>query len=73
MMNVSQLIGKKYEGREICNSMEMSKILLEKAHVATIAGSSFGAEGFLRLSYATSMEDITLGLERIATFASYLK
>ena len=43
--------------------------LLEEAGVATIAGTSFGrfGEGYLRLSYANSLENIRLALERIGT------
>jgi aspartate/methionine/tyrosine aminotransferase len=49
------------------NSNELANLLLEKAGVALLPGSSFGelGEGFLRLSYATSMRNIQLGLERI--------
>ena len=46
--------------------------LLEEAGVATIAGSSFGkeGEGYLRLSYANSLENIELALQRMADFLS---
>ncbi|MBI2083253.1 MAG: pyridoxal phosphate-dependent aminotransferase [Deltaproteobacteria bacterium] len=45
-------------------SEELSRYLLEEAHVAVVAGSGFGAEGFIRLSYATSMKNIEEGLKR---------
>ena len=50
------------------SSMEIADCLLEQAGVACLAGSEFGArgEGFLRLSFATSMEKIREGLDRIA-------
>ena len=49
-------------------SKEMEQFLLNEAGVATLAGTSFGAygEGFIRLSYANSIENIDKALERIA-------
>ncbi len=49
------------------NSLKLADFLLEKAGVAVIPGAAFGkmGEGFLRISYATSMEDINKGMERI--------
>ncbi len=47
--------------------------LLEQEKVAAIPGSSFGAEGYLRLSYATSDEIITKGVARLARFCAGLK
>ncbi|HWL15508.1 MAG TPA: pyridoxal phosphate-dependent aminotransferase [Opitutus sp.] len=47
--------------------------LLEKEKVAAVPGSSFGAEGYLRLSYATSDEIIKKGVERLARFCATLK
>jgi aspartate/methionine/tyrosine aminotransferase len=49
------------------SSNELANLILEKAGVALLPGSSFGeyGEGYLRLSYANSMENIELGLEKI--------
>jgi aspartate aminotransferase len=47
---------------------ELSKLLLEKARVALVPGEAFGAPGYLRLSYATSMERIDEGLRRLNRF-----
>ena len=44
---------------------ELAKNLLEKTHVALVPGEAFGAPGFLRLSYATSLERIEEGLRRL--------
>ncbi len=52
------------------NDTELSKLLLEKAHVALVGGEAFGAPGFLRLSYATSLERIEEGLRRLERFFS---
>lgn len=47
--------------------------LLEQEKVAAVFGSAFGAEGYLRLSYATSDETIKKGVERLARFCATLK
>ena len=47
--------------------------LLETEKVAAVPGSSFGAEGYLRLSYATSDAIIQKGVERLARFCATLK
>jgi aspartate aminotransferase len=67
--NVSAHLG---EGKNAAatNCTELSKLLLEKAHVALVAGEAFGAPGFLRLSYATSIERIEEGLRRLEQFFS---
>jgi aspartate aminotransferase len=52
------------------NSAELATLLLEKAHVALVPGEAFGAPGYLRLSYATSIERIEEGLRRIEKFFS---
>ena len=67
--NVSAHLG---EGKNAAakNCTELSKLLLEKAHVALVAGEAFGAPDFLRLSYATSIERIEEGLRRLEKFFS---
>jgi aspartate aminotransferase len=50
------------------NCTELSRLLLEKAHVALVPGEAFGAPGYLRLSYATSIERIEEGLRRLERF-----
>jgi len=47
------------------NSVELCKFLLKKALVVTVPGKEFGMEGYLRLSYATTIKDIKVGVERI--------
>ncbi len=49
------------------SSLEVANLLLEKAHIATVPGSAFGAcgEGYLRFSYSTSLENIVEAFERI--------
>jgi aspartate aminotransferase len=53
---------------EMRNDMDVSRLLLEREHVAVVPGVAFGAPGHLRLSYATSMDRIDEGLKRIARF-----
>ena len=48
----------------------VARRLLETAHVAVVPGEGFGAPGYLRISYATSMERIEEGLRRLAEFFS---
>jgi aspartate aminotransferase len=47
------------------NSVELANFILKKALVVTVPGTEFGMEGFIRLSYAGSVSDITEGIERI--------
>ncbi len=51
--------------RKVGGDIELSKFLLEKEKVACVPGSAFDAQGYMRLSYATSMENIEEGIERI--------
>jgi aspartate aminotransferase len=65
--NVAGLYGKK-----ITTSDALSEFLLAEAKVAVVAGSGFGADNYIRLSYATSMGNIEKGLDRIAAAVSKL-
>jgi aspartate aminotransferase len=65
--NVSKILerGIEYNGKKINDSFDISNFILKEAEVALIPGSAFEGEGYLRLSYATSLEDIKEGLDRI--------
>ncbi len=63
--NISSYLGKKFEGKLIRTSDNLADFLLEKSLVAVVPGTGFGADGYIRLSYATSMEKIQKGMERI--------
>jgi len=63
--NITGLLGKTYKGRKVENDSDLSAFLLEEAHIAVVPGSSFGFDGFLRFSYATSMENIEKGISRM--------
>jgi len=70
--SVSALFGKKVGERVINNSGDLAAYLLEDSKVALVSGDAFGAEGYVRLSYATSMENIKKGLDRIEEAVSRL-
>ncbi len=63
--NISQILGRFFKGQMINNSISLSQVLLSEAKVAVIPGAAFGADNHLRLSYATSQENIAKGLDRI--------
>ncbi len=73
MMNISKVFGKKSNGSEIKDSLTFSQVLLEKERVAVIPGIGFGMDKYVRLSYATSMESIKKGLDRIEKFVKELQ
>jgi aspartate aminotransferase len=50
------------------NATELAKLLLDQARVALVPGDAFGAPGYLRLSYATSIDRIEEGLRRMERF-----
>ena len=57
--------GKSYNGRTIQTATDLAMYLLEEAHVACVGGDAFGAPGCIRLSYATSDENIAEAVARI--------
>jgi aspartate aminotransferase len=59
--------------REMPSSSAVASQLLEQEHVALVPGEGFGAPGFLRLSYATSMDRIEEGLRRMSRFFDHAK
>ncbi len=65
MVNITNIKGKIVENIKVDSSLDFAKILLDKGKVAVIPGIGFGDDDYIRLSYATSMENIKKGLERI--------
>jgi len=63
--NFSSYYKKSYQGKKIANSTGLADFFLDVARVAVVPGGEFGADSFERLSFATSMEDIRQGLDRI--------
>lgn len=66
-MDISSFLGKTLRGREINTTDDMAMYLLEEARVATVAGSAFGSDDCVRLSYATSREVLSEAVRRIAS------
>ena len=71
--NISYFINKSYEDILIKSSYDLSKLLLEKTFVVTVAGDSFGSNNNIRFSYATSENTITQMIERIRPIFSLIK
>ena len=69
---VGSYFGKGVGGKKIGNSTDLAGYLLEEAHIATVSGDPFGAPGHIRLSYATSRENIEEGVKRMADALSKL-
>lgn len=65
MVNFTQLIGKTIKGKVINSSLDFANLLLDEGKVAVVPGIAFGDDKYVRLSYATSLENIKKGLERI--------
>ncbi len=63
---VSSFFGKKYGNYTINNAGDLAMYLLEEGHVATVDGEAFCAPGYIRLSYATSDDNIREAMRRIA-------
>ncbi|MDE6463018.1 MAG: pyridoxal phosphate-dependent aminotransferase [Muribaculaceae bacterium] len=70
---VSSYFGTTDGERTVSDSSDLAMYLLEVAHVATVGGGAFGAPDYLRLSYATSDENIVKAMERIADALKRLK
>jgi len=69
-VDISGILQKSANGKEIMNSMDLTDALLNDAQVAVVPGGVFGDDNYIRLSYATSMENISEGLNRIERFIS---
>ena len=70
---VSAYFGKKYGDKTINDANDLAMYLLETGHVATVGGDAFCAPGYIRLSYATSDDNIRKAVARIADALKMLK
>lgn len=70
---VSSYFGKSYNGEVIKDNMDLAMFLLNVGHVATVGGGAFGDPDCLRMSYATSDENIVEAMKRINAALSLLK
>ena len=67
--NCKKLLGKK---TKLKTDKDFVQKLLEKSEVAVVQGSAFGLDGYFRISYATSMENLKKAMERIRSFCNSL-
>ncbi|MGN6726009.1 MAG: pyridoxal phosphate-dependent aminotransferase [Tepidisphaeraceae bacterium] len=70
--NVSKYFGKSINGQLITDAISFSSALLESDHVAVVPGNDSGFSTHVRLSFATSLEQIDRGIDRIAAFLKKL-
>lgn len=68
MINIQKYLNKSFYGAEIKTSVEFAEKLLDEEKVAVVPGAGFGLDNYVRLSYATSMDMIKKGLDRIESF-----
>ncbi|MBU1095697.1 MAG: pyridoxal phosphate-dependent aminotransferase [Bacteroidetes bacterium] len=71
-VNVSELLNKQLNGYNFSTSSDLVMYLLEEAKVSTVPGTAFGAEGFIRISYANSMENLMSAVAKINQAVSKL-
>jgi aspartate aminotransferase len=62
--NVSAYYGRSFNGQKIAGSLDMADYLLAEYQIAIVPGIAFGADRFIRFSFATSMEVIEDGMKR---------
>lgn len=72
MVDVSKFYGKSINGNIIKTSLDFSKSILKEENLAVIPGIAFGLDNYIRLSYATSMEIIEEGLNRLEAYLKNL-
>lgn len=70
--DISAFFGKSYNGNSIQNDEDLSMFLLHEGHLTTVNGSAFGEPHCIRISYATSMEQLTEAMKRMANALSKL-
>ena len=63
--DISDLFGKTFSGQTIHNADDFAEFLLQKAHVAVVSGTAFGAPNCFRLSYASSEEELREAVRRM--------
>ncbi len=67
-VDIRAYLGRIYGGTRIDTSAQWCLALLNQQQVATVMGSAFGAEGYIRISFAASLETLTAGFDRIEAF-----
>jgi aspartate aminotransferase len=64
-MDVTELLGKEYDGTIMNNGSDLANYLLDKIYVATVGGDAFGNSNCIRISYATSKEKLIEACNRL--------
>jgi aspartate aminotransferase len=72
-INIQKHLGRSYGGVQINTSADWCLRLLEQQGVAAVMGSAFGAEGYVRISFATDLNTLSAGFDRIAEFVASAK
>jgi aspartate aminotransferase len=70
---IEGLFNRRYKGTALTSSMQVSEILLNDYRIVAVPGQPFGAEGYLRMSFATSRQVIEKGLSRLREFVGALE
>ena len=70
--DVSSLFGKSFNGERIENVDNLAELLLQHAHIAVVPGSAFGADHYVRISYAIPATEVATGLTSLANFVNRL-
>ncbi|HZI15879.1 MAG TPA: pyridoxal phosphate-dependent aminotransferase [Myxococcus sp.] len=73
LADVRGLFGRTYKDRPLVSAMQLSEILLDDFRVAAVPGEPFGAEGYIRMSFATSREVLKKGLARLGELVGSLR
>jgi len=71
--NVSELLGSKFNGKSIDDGDQLAAYLLDEAHVSMVGGNDFGAPDHVRISYATSTENLNKAFDRVERAVAKLK
>ena len=72
MASLKEIIGRAYKGQVITGSTRFAELLLDEKHVAVVPALAFGDDNYIRLSYATSRQNIVDGMARMKQFVSEL-
>ena len=70
---ITSLLGKKFNGRELKNSLDVSMYLLEEGLVSTVPGDAFGLPGYIRFSYAAAETELEEAVKRVKVAVSNLE
>ncbi|MGN0801211.1 MAG: pyridoxal phosphate-dependent aminotransferase [Candidatus Faecivicinus sp.] len=73
MVSLKEILGRSYKGKKITGSTSFAETLLDEKRVAVVPALAFGDDNYVRLSYATSRQNIVEGMARIKEFVSEME